>query len=360
MIILIDGSLITKPRGIGRYVEELLRALASVSLEGLSFIVLIPMDYKLPDSLNHKNIIYHRVKSYPFPIWEQIILPFYIKKFKVDLVHFPYNTYSLFSILMSVKKIITIHDLIFLTSHGGTIYQRVGNIYRSVLIRLLKFFIKKVTVITDSQFSKEQIDLTLGCDSKVVYISIGDADKKSFDALHRFGLDELSYFIHIGGVSPHKNTQRVIDAFLDANIANKKLVIVGVPPNSELALHNKNDNILYPGWLSNEEIRGLISKSICMIFPSLAEGYGMPIVESLVQKKPVITSAVAPLNELIINSLNEKSCLLINPTCSHEIKNAIINLHNEIISNEIVIEQSLFYPKSMGCKMESIYHNTLS
>lgn len=359
MIILIDGSLITKPRGIGRYVEELLRALASVSLDGLSFIVLIPMEYKLSDSLNHDHITYHRVKSYSFPIWEQFVLPFYIKKFKVDLVHFPYNTYSVFSILMSVKKIITIHDLIFLTSHGGTIYQRIGNMYRSVLIKLLRPFIKKVSVITDSQFSKEQIDLTLGCDSKVVYISIGDVEKKSFDTLTRFGLDESSYFIHIGGVSPHKNTQRVIDAFLEANIANKKLVIIGVPLISELARSNINEDIIYPGWLSNEDVRGLISKSICMIFPSLAEGYGMPIVESLVQNKPVITSTLAPLNELVINSLNEGSCLLIDPVSIHEIKNAIIELNNKISLDKVVIDKSLFHPKFMGHQMESVYYKAL-
>jgi glycosyltransferase involved in cell wall biosynthesis len=115
-------------------------------------------------------------------------------------------------------------------------------------------------------------------------------------------------FVYVGRLVFYKNLEVIIKAtqIVSSTYPEYKLIIVGDGPH-RISLENlirKNNlekNILFKGYLSAEEKTRIISESNALLFPSLIEGFGLVILEAFSQKKPVLTSNIPPMSDIVEN-----------------------------------------------------------
>lgn len=251
-------------------------------------------------------------------IWLTLYLFFVWVKKKGDFLYFTpgYNSPLLF--LSNV--IITVHDL----NHydlpcNSSIMKRFY--YRFVLMRACR---KSKLILTVSDFSRSRIIKWSGVSpDKVIKVGNGVDDSFSPD-VEKFS-PGFKYFLCIGNRKAHKNENRVIEAFSEANIDPKiKLVFNGysTPYLSDLIHRLKmNDRIVFKGDVEDSEIPSLYAGAIALVFPSLYEGFGLPIIEAMACGTPVITSTCTSLPEIAGDA-----ALLIDPESVQDISLAIHRL----------------------------------
>lgn len=294
MRILIDGYYLNKPRGMGRYVQELLFSLDKFRDNRIEIIVLIPSNMESEFYDMYENLHFIKRKKYPFPLWEQLIVPLEAKKNHIDLLHSPYNTFPII-LDKNIDIVVTIHDLMFFDkSHKvkGN-YQRFGNLYRKLVVRRVS---NHHNLITVSKGSQNEIKHLLNKQSDVIYtpVDLFYSNIQENNYAEKFG----EFIFHIGGISPHKNTLAVIKAFKQLENNSTKLIISGLSSNSELAKNYSEERIIFTDWITDDELGSLYREARFVVFPSLREGYGLPIIESYKFNKTIITSKQEPMNEI--------------------------------------------------------------
>ncbi|WP_223454429.1 glycosyltransferase family 4 protein [Pseudomonas sp. GL-RE-19] len=356
MKILIDGYYIDKPRGLGRYVQELIHAIGNGGPSNLKFTVIVPSDVPEEDLIQFPNISYVRSKRLPFPVWEQFFFPLFLLFNKYDVVHFPYNTKPVFINYMRINHVVTLHDLTFMQYGGYGYYQRLGAFYRRTLLKFLKSSFCKI--VTVSYQSKVEIKNLVGVDSFVVYTSVARFMSQPIRKATSGLFDLKEYFVHIGGIAEHKNSRLTIDAFIAAGIPNVKLVVLGVGSSSDLALHYRdNPSVFFPGWVSDNDVKNIVSDAMALIFPSLKEGYGLPIVEAFGLGCPVITSNIPPMSEVGGDAVYK-----VNPSDFNSLKSAFENIYvDDSLRARLIVSGTarykLFTVESMSNQMLEIYNS---
>jgi glycosyltransferase involved in cell wall biosynthesis len=356
--ILIDGGLLDKPRGLGRSLKELIFAFSVVQPTDIELIVLVHDDVAQEHLISARCIRYERLPKMPIPIWEQFLVPYAAFRHKVDLVHSPANTKPLALNYSKIPHIVTLHDLIFLHSSGATWYQRIGALYRRVVVKaMLK---GRLNLVTVSRSSADDIKRLLGRESTVVPVSVElflRQEPSQTAAAHSVA---MPYFIHIGGVAPHKNTVRVIQAFAAANLPNYDLIVLGIPADSAFAQTHAGTHVKFPGWVTDAQIKTYISNANAMIFPSLVEGYGLPIAEALSLGCPVITSNFAPMSEVAGGAAR-----LVDPLSVTEMQAAITEMALDASKREQLISAAriraeAFSADNVGRRMLELYREAVA
>ena len=153
-------------------------------------------------------------------------------------------------------------------------------------------------ILTISDTSKKDISDIFSLDSvntsEGVFLDAAEADSFS-DSI---GLRSKSYFLYAGNGRPHKNIEQLKRVFFQFRKNNQGacLVIVGHKGISK-------DGIVYPGHVSDGELVNLYINAKAFIFPSLYEGFGLPIVESLNYNTPVIASDISAFREFEHNNI---------------------------------------------------------
>ncbi|MGG3937834.1 glycosyltransferase family 4 protein [Anoxybacillus kestanbolensis] len=356
--ILIDGYYLAKPRGMGRYVKELLYSLSQTEFaENFKIFVLIPKEDKNCGLVN-LPFNYIEAKKLPFPLWEQFLVPYYSLKYDIDLLLSPYNTFPLIGRLFKYRSVVTIHDLMFLdkSNVGGNIYQKLGNLYRKLVVSSIP---NKSKIITVSQKSARDIKEYLKRDSQVIYTAVDLFYKENESQLTKN--NNIKYVYHVGGVSPHKNTERVIQAFLALQLEDTKLIISGMSKDNPIkAKYKEYNSVVFTGWLEDAEVANLYYNAKAVIFPSLVEGYGLPIIEAFKYGTPVVTSNVEPMNEIA-----KDAAILVDPYSIDSIQRGIL----EAVNNEKYREELKYKMKQrlneinaerMGNKVLGIFYSILS
>src|SRR3989344_4445408 len=221
-------------------------------------------------------------------LWNQLHI-FSIDRFvgKQDLVH----TSDWTEPQSRVPKITTIHDLI--------VYKYPGSLPNSIIEiqkRKLAWVEKECqAVIADSESTKKDIVSFLQIPEKrihVVYLGV-DAifyPQKIDSVLNlkrRFGIKK-NYLLCVGTREPRKNLQRVIDAFKELNLPDYQLVIVGNPGWGTKI--KSTSNCVIAGNVSNQDLAVFYSGATCFVYPSLYEGFGLPVLEAMSCGTPVVTS----------------------------------------------------------------------
>jgi len=137
-------------------------------------------------------------------------------------------------------------------------------------------------------------------------------------------------FVYLGRLVFYKNIEIILKAFkmVTKKFPDVTLMIVGDGPHksSLQELINKldiNNNITFTGYVTSEQKRKILSESNALLFPSLIEGFGLVMLESWQQKRPVITSNIPPMSDIIENN---KTGFLINPNDEKEWAEKIISI----------------------------------
>lgn len=286
---------------------------------------------------------------------------------KIDIYHKPYP-FPCF--LKKTKNITTIHDIIPLKIPYATSSNL--NKYYDLLSESIK---KSDKIITISEASKNDI---------IEYFKIKDEDKisviyqssqiddlytnKSVEEIQRYiskyGLIYKKYIVFYGAIEPKKNVARIISATLQSK-CEYPLIIIGKDgwlynDVSNLLQNLKNDHrIIRAPFLPDEYLYMIISGAAACIFPSLYEGFGLPILESMQLGCAVITSNVSSLPEIGGDAVHYVDPYSIS-SISEGIDKVCENDNYRIMLEERGrVRAKLFSFNNYANKLKSIYENVV-
>jgi len=319
--------------GVGRLIYKILDELNKIKKMGFE-ITLIYMDEnetlinnkKLKNSFKNIKKLYKPGKN-KF-IWDYIQLPFYLKYERFDVLIYLKNHIPITNVLIPSKKINIVHDLLDLESTVDS-NKFVNSIYNKLFFKLSCRLADKVLAISES--TKREIINKLNIPpSKINVIELAVDDKfytlpSNSPILEKTkkGLNLPDKFIlYIGSDVPRKNLEHLASAFKGImNNVPHSLILVG---KSVKGLHKKlakKEKIQWKGYVSEEELIALYNLADLFVFPSLYEGFGLPILEAQACGTPVLTSNVTSCPEVAGNSAH-----LVDPYSIDDIKNGMLKI----------------------------------
>ena len=292
------------------------------------------------------------LKSAFYPVWEQWILPRFAAKRPDALLHCTGNTAPLWG---RNPLVVTVHDLIFLEENyllkkdGGSLYQRFGNMYRSMVVPGV---VKRAKhIITVSEFQRQLIIKKLQVPREKISVVYNGAAERFFEysstldiknVRKRYQIDELPYIFFFANTEPRKNTDAVLKAFLHFCKQNPgynhKLVIKGL---SQQQLQKKiiscgagavSNRIQQIGYIAVDDLPLIYQGAAMLWFPSFSEGFGLPIIEAMAGGTPVITSHTSVMPEIAGDA-----ALYIDPSKPNELADqSKILLSNDALRNTLI------------------------
>jgi len=243
--------------------------------------------------------------------WEQLIFPFYLKKYQVDLLFSPSVVLPVFSLC---KNVICIHDLIpFQISNK---YTRLRSFYIKVMTRVSARKADKILAVSIN--SKKEIEKYCKVsDGKitVAYNGINRAilnpDQSEWERFRSEKKIPGRYILYVGTLEPGKNLITLIRSFKilkDNNEIPHKLVIAGGKGwlfdsiFIEVARQKLQAEIIFTDYVPNKVLGTLFKNAEAFILPSLYEGFGIPALEAMYFGTPVIVSNISSLPEVVGNA----------------------------------------------------------
>ena len=326
---------------------ELLQRLSKINTEfSLTVIVKEDIDHCLKDTA---SLSIQTLKPGFYPIWEQFTLPRFLTNNTPGLLHCTGNTAPLWG---KSPLLITIHDLIFLEENylfkkdGGSLYQRFGNFYRSLIVPIAAKRAKYI--ITVSEFQRQLIMRKLKVPADKISVVYNGADERFFERaenhvlntiLKKYNIDGFPYFFFLANTEPRKNTEGVIRAFSifckEYPQYNHHLVIKGLTDEilqkKIIACNAENfaSRIHRVGYIDYADLPGLYQGAAMLWFPSFTEGFGLPIVEAMAVGTPVITS-----NTSVMPEIAGDAALYVDPYQPEE----LVHQADKILSNQLLRE----------------------
>jgi glycosyltransferase involved in cell wall biosynthesis len=256
---------------------------------------------------------------------EQQLLPRLAEDAGVDLIHSLANTGP---VRGRFRRVVTIHDLIHRVApeaHFGL---------RSIGMRILVSLAARRSdrVIADSQSTREDLVRLMGiapAKIDVAPLGLGAAARaKPMDEAElrrRLTLGDRAVLLSVSAKRPHKNLARLLEAHALLPAERRPvLVIPGYPTPHEEELRRRahelgiEDEVRLLGWVSEPELEALYSVAACFAFPSLYEGFGMPVLEAMSRGVPVACSNRSSLGEVAGDA-----ALLFDPDSAVSIAEAI-------------------------------------
>ncbi len=266
-------------------------------------------------------------------IWFDISIAIWLKKNKPDLFLSP-DGYACLN--TQVKQLCVFHDLAFEHFEDG-----ISKIQLKYMRKYTPKFAKKVNrLATVSQYSKNDIVQKYGIDPNkidVVYNGANELfkplnieEKTTIKKQYSQGFD---YFLYVGSIHPRKNVATLLqafDSFKKQTNSNYKLVLTGRmawKTDKVNAIYQqmefKND-VLFTGYLSNEDLAKVTASAFAMCYVSLFEGFGIPIIEAMQSGVPVICSNTSSMKEI-----GEAASIQVNPTSIESICHAMKMLYTD-------------------------------
>jgi glycosyltransferase involved in cell wall biosynthesis len=260
---------------------------------------------------------------------EQQLLPRLAARAGVDLVHSLANTAPLRG---DFKRVVTIHDLIH------RIHPEAHFGIRALGMRVLVTAAARRShvVIADSESTKQDLVrlVRLSPDKvDVAPLGVGDVGRvpstPETELRSRLGLGaEQVIVLTVSAKRPHKNLVRLVEALAQIPIGRRPLLVLpGYPTPYEKELRERaaqleiEADVLLLDWVSETDLAGLYAIARCSVFPSLYEGFGLPVLEAMAHGVPVACSDRGSLKEVA-----ESAALLFDPERPAEIAAAIDRL----------------------------------
>ncbi|QTN39548.1 glycosyltransferase family 4 protein [Cryomorphaceae bacterium] len=333
----IEAQRIFRPKkhGMDMVALEMIRQLQKIDSENEYFIFVKPDE----DRCWEPSENFHLVElTGSYPVWEQIKLPKKAKELKLDVLHCTSNTAP---VRNSVPLIVTLHDIIFLEKNnlmtkGFTWYQKLGNVYRRWVVPAILPKAKKV--ITVSNFEKDRIGRQLGLKDNqlvAVYNGVGDhfkpvrEENEQRRVREKYGLPD-QYIFFFGNTDPKKNTPRTLRAYVDYCRENEHPLPLVIGDYARelvenlLKEHSASDlmgQFIFPGYILNTDMPAILTMADVLLYPSLRESFGIPILEGMACETPVLTSRAASMPEVA-----GEAALLVDPNEQKEISDGLKRL----------------------------------
>ena len=245
-------------------------------------------------------------RAIPFPrLWTHLRLAWEVTRHPPDALFVPAHVLP---ILHPSRSVVTVHDLGYL--HFPDTHPATQRLYLDASTRWNSRAARRV--IADSQATKADLIRRYGTSAEkivVAYPGIDPALRRVEDPHHiqdvktRAGI-EGAYLLYIGTLQPRKNLARLIEAYARSQARGLQLVIAGKQGwliedlSGQIAKLKLASRVIFPGYVSDADKAALLSGATGLVFPSLYEGFGFPVVEAMACGTPVICSHTSSLPEL--------------------------------------------------------------
>jgi glycosyltransferase involved in cell wall biosynthesis len=358
----IDGSCLANRRGFGRFARQTLAALAEAPSDH-EFVVFVDRpsspSVQVPERFERVVVAVDEAPSRAASasgrrrVRDMLAMGKAVARSRIDLVYFP-ATYSFFPVWNVKRVVVTMHDtlavahpdLVFPTWRGriswslkehaaarwADLILTVSETARRDLIAWFRLPVEKVRVVTEGP------DAIFGP---------RDDGPESDGVLARYGIAPGARFVlYVGGLSPHKNLVRLIEAFAQGARDDVTLVLVGdlgdvfhthVPELRAAVVRSGMDGrVLFTGFVPDHDLAFLYSRAYVLAQPSLMEGFGLPPVEAMACGTPVLSSRAGSLPEVI-----GEAGLFFDPTDVSQIARGLRRLLDDPAERDRLARQAL-------------------
>ena len=321
--------------GVGTYIRNVVRTLASLDCDSKYFLIgspakmaefgALPSNFKAVSLAGRDDTLRGNLEFRAI-----------VKRLACDVVHIPHLFWMPRG--LSCPYVLTVHDLL---------EHMYGSRNASSLRRNLHFYLtrralrKAARVISVSQFTKNEIEKLLAISDErieVVYNAIderflrGHATEADRELIAQRYLVNYPFILYAGAIRPHKNVVRIIEAFSalkselqkEQEYPDLKLIIIGDDLSSHPRLRRTvvrsgvQNDVRFLGFVPIEVLRIFYDVAKIFVFPSLYEGFGLPPLEAMAHGTPVVTSNTSSLPEVAGNA-----ALLVNPENVFEIRRGL-------------------------------------
>jgi len=317
--------------GIGTYIRNLLRQLARLDTQ-TEFVLLARPDDVADLSAIGPNFRAVATRAGNYSIAEQLTIPLALKREKVTLFHAPHYVLPP---LVGCRSVVTIHDCIHLMFPNylpNPLALRYARTSIGIAAR------RASRVLTVSESSKRDILRFVDIPADridVIYNAYDErfgVEPREEDVVRvreRYQLHD-EFVLYAGNVKPHKNLERLIDAFQlvrQRGLDHLKLVLIGDEISKYASLrravhkYQLHNSVRFLGYLPEETLAIMYRLAGVFVFPSLYEGFGLPPLEAMASGTPVVTSNVSSLPEVAGNA-----AVLVDPYDPAAIADGIYNV----------------------------------
>ncbi len=334
MIVAVDARNVYRAerRGTGKNLIDVYRQLAILRPQW-RFVMLHEGDAAANPFSDYVNIneVALKIRGSRFNLWQDVALPLGAKRYGATVLHAPANTAPYFT---ATPLVVTVHDLIPLEM------QPDAPATSTWLNRVRRGAHRARRVVTPSAWSKRQIVTHLDVPASKVVVNYWAPDRSchkvqdsgAFEAIrHKYGIPVGDGFVvAFGGSDLRKNTRRIIEAWAQVPSAVRDrnlLVIVGnqEPEWSTLTELATTLGVAarcrLNGFADEADIAPLLSGASALCYPSLSEGFGLPLVDAFVCETPIVTSGTTSLGEIAADA-----ALLVDPQNVNEIAAGLTSL----------------------------------
>lgn len=298
--------------GIGRYTYNLTNRIPEVAPEG-DFVVshnprLLNTRYDVEGLARHPNLKLVPVDVPTLSLKEQYRLRSLAKRLSLDLLHSPYYIKPYW---LSCPSVVTIYDLIPMIYPQHLPYRWTAWIFRAAASLAVR---RASHVIAISESTKADLVHLFGTSPEKITVTYLAADERFHPlerkdcerVLQRYGLPR-GYILYLGINKPHKNLVFLLEVFseLDTEV---KLVLAGKEDprypeaRQEAERLNLGESVVFLGEVADNDLPMLYNGAELFVFPSLHEGFGLPVLEAIACGTPVVCSNTSSLPEIVADA----------------------------------------------------------
>ncbi len=294
--------------GIGTYIFNLVHGLAEIDTENQYFLLVGPQGESafgpLPD-----NFTVRIEKSPLYSIREFFQMSWCLRRLEIDLYHASHYVLPLW---IPGKVVVTIHDIIHLL-YPDFLPSPLAFFYANNMIRYaLKRGDRIITVSQNTAddlaryftMKLDKVDVIYNGVQEIFHETVPSEEAKIWR--EKFNI-RSPYALFVGNPKPHKNLDRVVKAFaqvVDRGDTETNLVCVGGREPEYFKIRQRadhlgiGDRILLVGHVPDEALPSIYQGATLFLYPTLYEGFGLPVVEAMASRVPVITSNTSALKEI--------------------------------------------------------------
>ncbi len=281
--------------GVEKYSYEIIRRVYKLAIEEEHEVRLYTREILADFPPEHQVVIKRR------RLWTLVGLSWAMLRRKPDALFVPSHVLPL---IRPKKSVIMVHDIAF--KRYPKVYPRKQRRY---LNWSTKYAVKHASkILVPSAFTGKELQEVYGCDAKkieVVHHGVSEMPESSDEHLEKFGLEKGEpYMLFVGRLEYKKNLSRLVRAFAGLGHRDWKLVLAGkggygVSDIMDAARNtDARDRIIFTDYISEEEKACLLRNAGMFVFPSLYEGFGLPVLEAFSAGVPVLVSDIPVLREV--------------------------------------------------------------
>jgi glycosyltransferase involved in cell wall biosynthesis len=345
---LLSGQDSYRSAGVHQYILHLLRHLSSVDDDEMRFSALLGADALAPESdLPLLRSRWRTDSPSRRVLWEQLIQPRVLRHIEADLVHEPVFVGPL---VAPCPVVITIHDLSFI--RYPHLFRPANRLYLTVMTQLSVRRARRLIAV--SKHAAGEAERLLGVPREkvdVVYHGVDPVFRPlppgEVAAFRRRRELPDRFILFVGTQEPRKNLERLIEAFARIPQGEAKLVLVGGKGwlyddlFAKIEALSLRDAVVFPGYVGSEELPLWYNAATAFAYPSLYEGFGMPVTEALACGTPVVTSTSSSLPEAAGGA-----ALLVDPEDVEAIATGLTRILDDDTLREALTERGLAHART--------------